>query len=92
MNLPNLQALPLKVYHANLKRVDESVFRSACPVCDNGMMLVRRSSRTMLLETEDMCLGCGQHFIYQDIDTLRDKDWAKDRRELARELRKMVRR
>lgn len=60
---------PIKVVrHAELKRLsDESPFRSWCPVCDQGLLLVARISLTDLrLSKLDHCSTCGQRFLYED--------------------------
>ena len=65
---------PIKVKHAELDRAnDESVFKSICPVCKEGVLLVSRNRTTYKLVEEDYCILCGQQFIYTDIDELRKK-------------------
>lgn len=64
-----------KVRHSDLKRSSEmSEYRSKCPACDDGVLLLRRHSRTGKLEKTDRCVGCGQEFIYLDIDILNKRE------------------
>lgn len=68
----NIGKPSLEVRHADLQRsCEESIYRSKCPVCPEGVLLVRRHHRTARLEKEDRCVFCGQAFIYLDIDKLR---------------------
>lgn len=70
----NIFMKPIEVKHANLERVsDNSIFRSICPVCAEGTLLVGRDQTTFKLVAEDNCILCGQHFIYTDINELRKK-------------------
>ena len=70
----NLYNDPVIVKHAELEREnDVSIFRSICPVCKKGMLLVRRNQKTLRLEAEDNCILCGQHFYYSDIEELRNQ-------------------
>jgi hypothetical protein len=63
---------PIHVKHAELERLnDESMFRSRCPQCKEGMLMVRRDQTTLALLPLDNCCLCGQHYIYDDIDSLR---------------------
>lgn len=70
----NIYNEPVTVKHAELERAsDESMFRSICPTCKKGYLMVRRHSKTFKLEAHDNCILCGQHFIYSDIEELRNK-------------------
>jgi hypothetical protein len=63
---------PKHVKHSDLKRAsDLSEFKSECPVCTDGVLLVRRDMKTAQLLETDMCISCGQQFIYDDIKGLR---------------------
>jgi hypothetical protein len=60
---------PIKVKHQSLERVDESIFRSKCPSCKDGRLLMKRASlKCLYLSKEDMCISCGRRFIYTDIE------------------------
>lgn len=54
------------VRHAELERVSASAFRSRCPVCKEGLLLVYRDSETMKLSRWDVCTRCAQGFEYVD--------------------------
>lgn len=65
-----------QVRHQDLTRAarDGSGLASNCPTCKQGVLLMRRNPRTLVLEEWDLCVLCGQQFIYQDIASLREKD------------------
>lgn len=56
------------VRHADLQRASaDSPFRSWCPVCEKGLLLVRRMSLTDIrLSKLDNCSMCGQSFWYEE--------------------------
>jgi len=60
-----------EVRHANLKRFGDSVFKSVCPACREGLLLVRRDEETFDILAEDTCILCCQRFKYLDIKELR---------------------
>ena len=67
----NLYKEPITVEHADLERAtDESIFRSICPVCKEGLLMVSRSQRTLELRATDHCILCGQRVVYSDIKEL----------------------
>jgi hypothetical protein len=70
---PNIHKPAVHVYHKNLKREnDESHFKSKCPCCSNGVLLVfRDQTPPYTLKDVDACIVCGQEFYYLDIDDLR---------------------
>ena len=73
----NIDAAPIRIAHAELVRAsDESLFRSKCMKCKDGVMLVYREEGVFSgrLRAEDNCIGCGQRYIYTDIDRLRRLD------------------
>ncbi len=67
--MANIDAPVLHVRHADLTRTDDSMFRSNCPVCRLGILMVRRSDRFRLMAL-DCCIRCGQQVIYDDIAEL----------------------
>ena len=70
----NVYNNPITVVHADLERAnDESIFRSVCPVCEEGLLMVGRDQSTFKLVAEDNCILCGQKVVYSDIDDLRKK-------------------
>lgn len=52
--------------HIELKRVDGSLYRSACPCCDRGRLPVLRDPRTYKILRTDRCTLCAQGVIYTD--------------------------
>jgi hypothetical protein len=59
---------PMKdVKHADLTRVGDSQHSSECPVCNEGVITMRRSPSTGMLHNSDMCTLCGQVFWYTDL-------------------------
>ena len=72
----NIYKVPINVKHSELKRVSVySAFKSECPVCKEGLLLLVRDSKTFKLLAEDRCILCGQQFIYSDIDELSKRLW-----------------
>lgn len=63
----NFALEPLKVEHKNLKRFSDSIFKSECPNCNDGLLLVGRNIDDMTLQINDTCTDCGRRFIYTDI-------------------------
>lgn len=66
----NLDKPPLHVRHSELKRwcAERSHFRSECPVCPDGLLMVGRESGTLNLLRYDNCITCGQRVVYLDLD------------------------
>lgn len=63
-----------KVKHSELTRIGESPYRSECPICKAGVLLVGRDQKTFILLEHDICIGCAQQFQYLDIDELRKRE------------------
>jgi hypothetical protein len=71
--LKNIDAPTLEVNHADLERwSDESAFKSACPVCPEGILLVCRDDATFEILELDYCIVCGQRVRYLDIDRFKE--------------------
>ena len=73
----NINSPLINVYHSCLKRADTiptSRYRSLCPVCQQGTLLMVRDQVSMVLEEYDRCVLCGQQFRYMDIERLRDRE------------------
>jgi len=67
----NLELPVREVNHADLQRwSSESPFKSKCPACDEGVLLMTRDTHGRLSE-HDRCIGCGQLFRYLDIAEFR---------------------
>ena len=62
----NYREPPIYLIHADLARADDSAYRSKCPVCGSGILLVMRNE-DMTLSDKDFCTECAQRFIYTDI-------------------------
>lgn len=63
------RAEPFKwVQHGTLTRADGSPYRSTCPVCKEGLLLIARLDSGDLGKL-DNCILCGQRFVYED-DTI----------------------
>jgi uncharacterized protein (DUF983 family) len=60
-----------KIKHSELLRTGDSAYRSACPECEEGTLLVMRDPNTFQLSPVDRCLLCGQTFEYVDIKEMR---------------------
>jgi hypothetical protein len=68
LTLINYTKEPLFLKHADLERAsDNSEYRSNCPVCKIGMLLVMRDQSTLEIIQKDYCVLCGQHVIYTDL-------------------------
>jgi hypothetical protein len=66
---------PIKdVLHSELERFGDGRYKSKCPECLQGLLLIRRNSEKFYLEELDNCVFCGQMFRYLDIENLRAKD------------------
>lgn len=67
----NIKEAVIRIEHSKLERAsEESMYKSKCPRCESGILLVRRE-RTMELSEYDSCICCGQRFVYTDIEKLR---------------------
>lgn len=63
----NVHAPAIRVSHSQLARWgDESDFKSKCPACEKGLLLVMRDQTTFQLINVDRCVSCGQLVIYTD--------------------------
>ena len=59
--------MPQHIKHSDLKRFSDSYYKSKCPGCENGILLVRRN-KDLSLYRLDTCISCGKSFWYTDID------------------------
>jgi hypothetical protein len=63
----NVRNQVISVCHAHLRRWSvSSEFRSFCPICQTGILLVHRDSSTFRIIRRDNCVRCGQSFVYTD--------------------------
>jgi hypothetical protein len=63
----NARRQRLRVVHGNLRRYGDSAFKSYCPACEDGILLMERDPGTGELLSMDRCLGCAQGFVYVDV-------------------------
>jgi len=71
----NIDEPVLEVRHADLKRSSvDSLYRSECPKCLEGILPVQRDMETFQLIEHDRCLLCGQRVRYLDIEELSRKE------------------
>ena len=70
----NIKAPIYEVPHTALSRYGDSMYKSICPSCRIGLLLVNRDKDTFELQEYDRCLLCGQQIRYTDIQDLRKKD------------------
>jgi hypothetical protein len=62
-----VHAPPVTVSHTSLRRFStESPYRSYCPVCNTGVLLVNRDQKSYRLINADRCTYCAQLIIYSD--------------------------
>jgi hypothetical protein len=65
--LENLNKPLLRVRHSELARAtSESLFRSECPACEGGLLLVHRDQGKLV--RFDHCISCAQRVEYLDRD------------------------
>lgn len=63
----NMNAAPVKVRHADLKRFGKGDWKSVCPVCDAGILLgPPRNSEWRMYTRTDRCTRCAQLVHYTD--------------------------
>ena len=64
----------LKIRHAGLSRLDPkgSIYRTICPTCKEGLLLVQRDNDGKLME-KDHCTLCAQSYEYTDIEKMRER-------------------
>lgn len=73
--LKNVNADTIEIRHADLRRCSkESAYRSWCPACSDGILLVGRDQSSLQLLEHDRCITCGQLVHYLDIDALRQRE------------------
>lgn len=65
LGLSMTKSQPKSVSHSDLKRFGDGDYKSECPDCDKGILLVRRND-DFTLSRLDTCLSCGKSFLYTD--------------------------
>lgn len=65
---------PIAVRHSDLRRIDEeTAYKSDCPVCETGILLVQRDQTELTLRRDDICIRCWTRFRYTDEFINREK-------------------
>jgi uncharacterized protein (DUF983 family) len=64
----NMAKAAIEIKHKNQMRIGDSMFKSRCPNCIDGTLLMSRDPETFKLNKEDMCVLCGQRYTYTDIE------------------------
>ena len=66
--LKNIGKAPIEVKHSELTLwdPDNSPFKTECPICKDGILLVGRNQNSMHLDRIDRCIRCSQLFVYTD--------------------------
>lgn len=64
----NIDEPVMFVSHSKLERSGDSLYRSECPVCLKGVLLMKRNEKTLHLEDHDNCILCGQRVFYEDLE------------------------
>lgn len=62
----NIQKPVVELYHSRLVRVGDSIYRSECPFCIDGILPVQRDEASGVLLSLDRCVSCGQAVKYLD--------------------------
>lgn len=71
----NMDNEAVVVRHAKLRRAsNSSPYKSCCPCCADGVLLVGRDQKTFDLLEYDRCVSCGQLFRYEDIEEMRSRE------------------
>jgi len=74
----NLKEPPIEIKHTDLERVSEdSSYRSWCPKCNKGVLLVSRPLHVFKLNRTERCTLCGQPFWYTD-ETVNGESFVED--------------
>ena len=64
----------IKVNHADLEPVGDSAYRVYCPVCDVGILRMRRDFTSFVLLKWDVCDKCNTTIVFKDIADLRKRE------------------
>jgi len=59
---------PIITKYSDLIPVGRDTYKVECPMCDEGVLLLRRDPVTWHLLPDDNCISCGQSFHYVDIN------------------------
>lgn len=68
----NARRDPIFVLHGGLERFSsDSPYKSHCPACPDGILIVSRDPDTFNLSRADRCVVCAQAVVYADDDSYR---------------------
>lgn len=70
----NMDLKLIEISHMELLRYGDSMYKSICPTCKMGLLLVGRDQETLILQEYDRCILCGQRVRYTDIKYLRKRE------------------
>lgn len=65
----NFKLPPLEVEHAKLTPRGDSPYRSVCPHCKFGTLMVSRDENGKLRK-DDLCILCARRFVYLDFNEM----------------------
>lgn len=74
LEFTNLGSPTIEIPHMELERYGDSRYKSICPACKVGLLLVYRDQKTFILQEYDRCVLCGQRVKYTDISFLRERE------------------
>ena len=69
----NINKPEIKIAHSELERWDDGPYKSKCPACEDGILLVHRDENTLALQRHDRCISCGQQFFYTDSEIWKER-------------------
>ena len=60
---------PVELFHSRIVRHDpeNSKYKSCCPFCETGVLLMQRNQESLKLLAEDSCNVCGRRVKYMDL-------------------------
>ena len=74
----NLNAPVIEICQLELECLSEnSIYKTICPVCKKGLLLINRDQESLELMEYDRCVLCGQQVRYLDIEILRKRERGK---------------
>lgn len=76
--IENVELPPLEVRHKDLRRYNDSAFKSECPNCEEGFLGIQRDIISLKLQPHDNCLFCGRRFTYTDIEESINLEYKND--------------
>jgi len=74
LSCKNVSKPIIQIPHCELTRFGDGIYKSECPVCKKGLLLVGRDRETLILQEDDYCVLCGQRYRYLDIGLMRRRE------------------